>query len=79
MRPRHRDGVKLTSVDIADNNAPEHLLCLTHTELLMLFSLSQAALMHSPMRECLMSKLDYRSFHGQLTRSLAAALSLEKA
>ena len=71
--------MKLTSVDISESDTPEHLLCLTHKELLMLFSLSQAALMHAPMRDCLMGKHDYQAFHHQLTRSLKAALSLRQA
>ena len=71
--------MKLTSVDLADHNAPEHLLCLSQKELLMLFSFSQAALMHASMRDCLLSKHDYQNFHSQLTRSITQALSLQQA
>lgn len=91
VRLQQQQRVKLTSVHIknrirphTDVDAPsteptseasEHLICLSSKEVLMLFQLLQASLLHPPMRESLMAQGEYSRFHRQLSASLGSALA----
>ena len=52
-----------------------HLLCLSDSEALMLFSLLQAALRHEESLQTLLSAGDLRKFHRTLSRALVNGLA----
>lgn len=60
-------SVKITKVD------GQCLLCLDQHETLMMASVFQAALLHEPTRDALLSREDYADFHRQVMAGLAGA------